>query len=791
MLKKTIVIATSLAMLAANAPIAAQAFVVKKIQFVGLQRVPESTVRADVPVTVGQDFEPGQSQAVIEDLFKTGYFSNVSLYSSNGTLVINVVEQPTIASINISGNELIKTDQLQTVLNNVGLQVGNMFNHSLLRQIQQSLEQQYNSQGKYAVIVTTNINPLPRNRVGIDIKISEGLTAKITRINIVGNQAFSEKTLVDQLTVSTPGLFAFFTGSDKYSQDKLSKSLQALSDYYMDRGYARFRIDSNQVAIDSTKTKVFLTINVTEGQKYTFKGFKLMGNLILPESQLDSMVNIKAGDTFSKQTVLDAQTAIINALGNQGYAFANVNPVPTIDDKTKQVYITFYVIPGQKVYIRNITFTGNTVANDETLRERMRYVEGSQYSKVNLDTSKVTLQRLPYIQSVDDKVVPVAGASNQVDINYNLAEQSANSISGNIGYSELDGVIVGAGLNIPDVFGTGNIFGINTQISRPAQSVNFSFTQPYFTQNGISQSVNMYFSRVNAADQGLANYSTNSYGGKVNYAIPISTWNYFNIGGGVDRTQLEQPSGSNSATVSSFISQYGSIYNSLLLTLGFSRDSTNAAYFPTQGETANIGTNIAVPGSSLNWYQILTNAAWYHTVFSNNVTGSLDGGVSFGGGYGNTSHMPFFQGFNGGSWGSVRGYSAGTMGPDDTLVCPAGSTTCTPGTSQGNALGGNLSVNASGNLYFPVPFAMDNQNLRMVTFMDAGNIYNTYRMATEWNSAAQPIYPTLSNIRYSVGVGLEWVSPLGPLGFSLAAPLNKKAGDDTQIFQFTLGQFFN
>jgi outer membrane protein insertion porin family len=790
MLKKTIVTAVSLALLATSTQTPAQAFIVKKIQFLGLQRVPEGTVRADVPVTVGQDFEASQSQSVIEDLFKTGYFSDVSLYNNNGTLVIKVVEQPTIASINISGNELIKTDQLQTVLNNVGLQVGNMFNHSLLRQIQQSLEQQYNSQGKYAVIVTTTVNPLSRNRVDIDIKISEGLTAKITRINIVGNHAFSEKTLVDQLTVSTPGLIAFFTGSDKYSQDKLSKSLQALSDYYMNHGYARFHINSNQVAIDSTKTKVFLTINVTEGQKYTFKGFKLMGNLILPESQLDAMVKIKAGDTFSKQTVLDAQTAISNALGDQGYAFVNVNPVPTIDDKTKQVYVTFYVIPGQKVYVRNITFSGNTVANDQTLRERMRYVEGSQFSKTNLDTSKVTLERLPYVSAVDDKTVPVSGSSNQVDINYNLTEQSANSVSGNIGYSELDGVIVGAGLNIPDVFGTGNIFGINTQISRPYQSVNFSFTQPYFTQNGVQQSVNLYFTRVNAADQGLANYSTNSYGGNLNYAIPISTWNFFNVGGGVDRTQLEQPAGSTSETVSDFISQHGSIYNSLFLNLGWSRDSTNSAYFPTQGETASVGTKIAVPGSDLTWYQLLSDATWYHGI-TNSISGSLGGGVNFGGGYGNTSHLPFFDGFNGGGWGSVRGYSAGTMGPQDTLVCPAGSTSCTPGISQGNALGGNLSVNASANLYFPVPFAMDNQNLRMVSFLDAGNIYNTYRMATEWDAGSQPIYPTLSNMRYSVGVGLEWVSPLGPLGFSLAAPLNKKAGDDTQIFQFTLGTFFN
>ncbi|MDO8953462.1 MAG: outer membrane protein assembly factor BamA [Gammaproteobacteria bacterium] len=789
MLKKTIVIATTLALFA-NIQIPAQAFVVKDIQFVGLQRVPLSTVRADVPVTIGQDFQSNQSQAVIEDLFKTGYFSDVSLYNNKGVLTIKVVEQPTIASIAISGNEAIKTAQLQTVLNNVGLQVGNMFNRSLLRQIQQSLEQQYNTQGKYAVKVDTVINPLPRNRVGIDIKVSEGLSAKIIRINVVGNHAFDESTVVDQLSLTTPGFMAFFTGSDKYSQDKLSKSLQALSDYYMNRGYAKFHIDSTQVAIDSTKTKVFLTINVSEGQKYTFKGFKLMGNLIVPESKLASQIKIKPGATFSKQTVLDGSTAITNALGNLGYAFVNVNPVPTIDDKTKSVYITYYVIPGQKVYIRHVTFSGNTVTNDNALRERMRYVEGSLYSKTNLDYSKITLQRLSYISAVDDKTVPVSGTSNQVDENYNLTETSANSVSGNIGYSELDGVIVGAGLSIPDVFGTGNIFSINTQISKPSQSVSFNFTQPYFTMNGVIQAVGLYFSRTNAADQGLANYSTNSYGGTLNYQIPISTWNYFNVGGGVDRTQLEQPADSSSETVTSFIAQHGTIYNSLLANLGWSRDSTNSAYFPTQGEAASVGTRIAVPGSDLNWYQLLSNLTWFHSL-TDSVTGSLGGGASFGGGYGNTSHMPFFDNFTGGGWGSVRGYSAGTMGPSDTLACTSGSD-CTPGTtSEGNALGGNLSVNATANLYFPVPFAADSQNLRLVTFLDAGNVYNTYHMATEWDAASQPTSPSLSNIRYSAGVGIEWVSPLGPLGFSLAAPLNKKPGDNTQIFQFTLGTFFS
>jgi len=789
MLKKTIVIATTLALLT-NFQIPAQAFIVKDIKFVGLQRVPLNTVRADVPIAIGQDFEPGQSQAVIDDLFKTGYFSDVSLFDNKGVLTIKVTEQPTIASVDITGNEAIKTDQLQTVLNNVGLQVGNMFNRSLLRQIQQSLEQQYNSQGKYAVQVNPVINSLPRNRVGIDIKISEGLTAKINSINIVGNHAFSEKTLVNQLTLTTPGILAFFTGSDKYSQDKMNKSLQALSDYYMNHGYAKFHIDSTQVAIDSTKTKVFLTINLSEGQKYTFKGYKLMGNLIVPESQLAGQIKIKSGDTFSKQAVLDGSNAIENTLGNLGYAFVNVNPVPTIDEKTKSVYITYYVVPGQKVYVHNISFTGNTVSNDKTLRERMRYVEGSLYSKTNLDYSKIALERLPYISAVDDKTVPVSGASNQVDINYNLTEQSANSVSGNVGYSELDGFIVGAGLNIPDVFGSGNIFSINSQLSRPYQSVNFSFTQPYFTTNGVQQSVNLYFTRVNAADQGLANYSTNSYGGIVNYAIPISTWNYFNIGGGVDRTQLEQPAGGSSETVTNFIAQHGTIYNSFLLNLGWSRDSRNSAYFPTQGESASIGSKIAVPGSNLTWYQLLSNVTWYQGL-TQTITGSLGGAINFGGGYGNTSHMPFYNNFNGGGWGSVRGYSAGTMGPDDTLIC-TNSSACTVGTvSQGNSLGGNLSINAAANLYFPVPFASDSQNLRMVTFVDAGNIYNTYHMATEWNAAQQPVSPTLNNLRYSVGVGIEWVSPLGPLGFSLAAPLNKKPGDNTQIFQFTLGTFFN
>lgn len=771
-------------------PLLSQAFVVEKIQYEGVERVPLSSVAANTPVKVGEDLTPALSSEVITDLFKTGYFKNVQLYNQNGTLLIQLEELPAIAKIDIKGNELIKTAQLQSVLNSVGLQVGNMLNQPLIDQIKQSLIAEYNSQGKYAVQVNVETTPVSNNRVNLTINISEGLDVKIKDINITGNHIFSSKKLIAQLPISTPGIIAFFTGKSVYTANKMNQTMQSLLNFYLNNGYLDARANSVQASFDSTATKAYITINISEGQQYHFTGFGFKGNLILPETTLAKLVQLKAGDIYSKQTLLNAEQAIVAALGDQGYAFANVNPVPTVDKNKRTVFINFYIAPGQKVYINQLEFNGNTVANDRTLRERMMFVEGSTYSKTAVDNSTVALERLPYMQQVNEITKPVEGTNNQVNLDYNLTETAANSINGAIGYGGLYGVILQAGFNMNNLFGTGNSFGINAQVSKPYQSVNINFSQPFFTLSGISQSVGFYFTRNNAADEGLTNFSTNSTGATLSYAIPISTWNSFYFGGQLDHTSLQQPDDSQSATVNAFTNQYGKAYNTYSLNFGWQRDSTNSAYFPTQGQTANVGANVAIPGSDLTWYKLNANANLYHAI-SSNVTLMLSGGVYYGNGYGKTTNLPFFQNYYSGGWGSVRGYQTGEMGPQDTNIC-TDSSVCTPGsTSEGAALGGNLMLNGVAQLYFPVPF-YNKPNIKLISFIDAGNAYQTYNSSGVWNAANSPTHPTFNNIAYTAGVGIEManIPVLQEIGFSLAKPLNNLHDDDTEFFQFTLGTFF-
>ncbi len=781
----------------AGATLPASAFTIKAIRFVGLSNVPEKSVLHALPISVGDDMNAALSNRVLNALFQTGFFNSANLYQSGNTLIIQVQQRPTIAKVSFSGNELIKKDDMQEVLNKIGLTVGSMFNETTLNQLKQSLEQEYIALGKYAVRIKADVTQLPRNRVGIKIKISEGLSAKILRINIVGNTVFDTDSLEDQLAFNTPHWFSFLTGSDKYTKQKLNQSLEALNKFYMDRGYIHFHTTSSEASVDPTRRHVYITISVHEGHKYTFSGYQLAGYLILPESEIRQLITVQKGDVFSRQQVMDSAKAIQNKLKDMGYAFANVNTIPKIDEKNKTVAVQFVVSAGHKVTINHVSFSGNTVTRDRTLRERIKYVEGSVYSGEGMDNSKIALERLPYLKRVAVQTSPVVGKPDQLNVNYDVTEQSANSVSANVSYSELNKVILGGSLQMPNVFGTGNIFNINTSVSRPYQSLSVGFTQPYFTINGVSQSFSLYATRVDNAERDLTNYSTNSFGGTLSYAIPISTWNFFNAGVGYDHTKLLQPQNDTSATVAQFTQEHGTVFNTFTVNFGWSHDTTNSAYFPTRGLRANIGSVIATPISKMKWYKVTGSAAWYHPIIAKGFTLGVDAGAGYANGYGSDAHVPFYNNFYGGGWGSgngfgrLRGFAAGSLGPDDKL-CNNGTGTCSDAdSSAGNSIGGNLVIDASMNLYFPVPFAHDQSNFRMGWFVDVGNVYLTYKANTVYTQDRNyPRSPSLSNLRYSTGISFEWKSPFGPLAFSLAQPLNKKSGDNTELFQFSLGQTF-
>ena len=768
------------------------AFMVNKIEFSGLNRVDPASISGDISIKPGETLTEDKSNQLIQNLYQTGYFQDVKLLDKNGNLVIQVKEREAISKVDITGNKEITTDILKNVLTQAGFTAGNLFDPSALQNVVQSLQQAYYDKGKYAVQVSSEITHLSNNRVEINLVISEGLYAKIRHINFVGNHAFSSSTLRGELKLSTPNLWTFFTNEDRYTPEGMNASIQKLTDYYMDVGYLHFRVNGTQVSLSSDKKSIYLNFDVTEGNIYHFSGDEILGNLILPLAKMQSFVGFKSGDIFSKAKVMEAAKAMQSALADEGYAFAHVNPMPVIDEKNRTVKMSFYVDPGKVQYIRHLQFDGNATANDKVLRQRMELQEQSRYSQQKIVDSKRRLERQPYIESVNDQIVPVSGTDDMIDENFHIKEMNANKAGMTFGYSQLDKLILGGYLTMPDIFGTGNIFSTNLQLSKPAQSLSFSFDQPYFTKDAVEQSIDLYLSRVDYADRNLANYTTNSMGGNLGYAIPLSADNYFNIGIGYDNTHLMQGSDETSSTISQFVNQHGSTYNSYILSTGFTRDTTNSAFFPTAGIFENATLKAAIPGSSLKWYQLLTRVDWYHQVFGAWYTFGAHGKVDYGSGYGGLSTLPFFENFYSGGWGTVRGYSPSSMGPSDLLTCNAGATSCTPGVqSEGNPLGGNLLVAGSLNFYFPIPFLKPSPSYRMGVFVDGGNVYNTKTLTTGWNSAGLPRYPNFSNIRYSAGVSLEWQIPMiGLVGLSLAKDLNAQTGDDTRIFNFTIGQTF-
>lgn len=780
MLKRILALSAICLMMSVLSPIGG-AFVVKKIQYEGLGHVPESTVQAVMPFKIGQNLTAKKSNHIIDALNQTGFFNDIKLYQKNGsTLLVRVQARPSIAYVHFKGNQLIKTNQLQKVLDNAGLTVGSIYQATVLHQVKTALEAQYISQSKYAVRITTVVATLPRNRVGIDIHISEGLTASIKHINIIGNHAYSESRLIDELVISTPSLWGFITGEDHYSQAKLDKSLAALQSFYMDRGYIHFQVRSTQASITPDKKHFYVTINIHEGHQYRFSGYAIKGQQIIANAELAKLISVKAGEVFSRAQVMQSAKHIDNQLANQGYAFAQVRPVPKLNEKAKTVGMTFYINPGEKYMIHHISFRGDNVTNDKTLRERMMIAEGATYSRKALNESKISLEQLPYIGAVIEKPKPVKNKARQVNVNYDIQEKSANNATFNIGYSELDKFLIGGSFGMANLFGTGNNFNVSTQLSKPSQSLSFSFIQPYFTQTGISQTFTVYGNRIDNSKRNLVNYSSNTFGGKLSYGIPMGPFSKAHLGGGYNYTKLLQPSGDTSMTVQNFVGSGSGQYNSYELTGGWSFNDTNSPWFPTKGTQESINGEVAVPGSDLQWYKIMTKAVWYQSL-GGGFTVSLGGKTDYGNGYGKTSHLPFFDNFYGGGWGSVRGFAPGSLGPDDDV-----SSGSTP--QEGNSIGGNLSLLGSLNLYFPVPFVHHQSKFRMGVFVDAGNVYDTYDVQGTY--ASTPKNPNFDNLRYSTGLSFQWLSPMGLIGFSLAKALNTKPGDDTQVFNISLGSSF-
>lgn len=747
-------------------------FVVENIQIKGLQRISVGTVYNYLPVNVGERFSLDNAGPAIKALFKTGFFKDISLERDGSTLIVNVVERPSIAKIIFEGNKDLSKDDLTKALNKIGLSEGKVFDPQVLDKVEQELSRQYYSHGKYGLKIDTQVSNLTRNRVGIHIKISEGRVAKIKQINIVGNTVFDDETLLSKLELSTSNLLSFYTKNDQYSKQKLSADLEKLRSYYLDRGYINFSVESTQVAITPDKKDIYVTINVKEGDVYTLEKVKLAGNLVVKPEELIKLVKVGPKEIFSRKNATETSKAISDRLGDEGYAFANVNMVPEINEANKTVDMTFFVDPGKRVYVRRINMKGNTKTRDEVLRREMRQMESSWASSSKIERSKTRLERLGYFEEVNVETPPVPGTSDQIDVNYSVVEKPNGNLMAGIGFSQTQGIVLNANISQDNVFGSGKRVNLAFNNSDYLTQYQFGFYNPYFTLDGVSFGYDLGYTTRDATQINLANYSTDVINTGINFGIPFNEFDRLQFNTDLRHTKLKTTDFS-SNQIREFLNKEGDKYLTLSPSLGWTHDTLNRAIFPDRGGQQRFSALITVPEvSDLQYYKVSYKQQHYFPL-AKDLTLRLHGEVAYGDGYGKTDQLPFFENYFAGGWGSVRGYNTNTLGPRDSRARP---------------FGGSSKIIGNAELFFPVPFMPETKSVRLGTFFDAGTVNNGFK---------------IDNLRYAAGLSGEWLSPFGALSVSIAMPLNAGSTeyidnnnvtqfqkDDKKYFQFNFGQNF-
>ena len=735
-------------------------FIISDIRVEGLQRISAGTVFNYLPVKTGDEFDDEASAESIRALFRTGFFKDVQLARQNRTLIVRVQEFPTIYSIEFTGNKGIEDDALRDAMTQAEFIEGRVFNPTTLDQVVQELKNQYFSRGKYAAQVETEVTDLERNRVAIQINIREGDTAKIQQISIIGNEYFDDKEIKKQLEASTESLLNFFSKKDQYSKEQLSADLETLTSFYQDQGFLNFRIVSSQVSITPDKEGVYLTINIDEGERYTVSQFSLSGRLIVPEEELLPFVFIEPGRVYNR-AALEGTVEVLGALlAEEGYAFAEINPVPDIDDENNTVSFVINVNPGRRVYVRRINIEGNTTTRDEVIRRELRQLEGGWFSPERVRRSKIRLQRLGFFDEVEIDNPPVPGSPDQVDLKVNVVERSTGSFLVGLGFSGDDGLLFQTSISQANLFGTGKQLSFGIDYSSIVQSVNIQYTNPYATDNGISRSFNLIAQRIDSREAQTAAYITETYGAGVSYLIPMSEYNSFAIGFNIERIDLEATQFT-PIEIRQFIEEFPSNDN-LKLTSSMAHDTRDSIIYPTRGMAHSINVEVTVPGSDLEYYKVNLRSAFYVPLFGD-FTFKVSGDVGYGDGYGELDELPFFKNYFAGGTTSVRGYRARSLGPRSLVTF--------------DPLGGAKRILGNASLLIPVPGSTA-KDKRFSLFVDAGQVW------------AQDADVELSDMRASAGIAFNWLSPVGPLAISYAKPLNEKEFDETESLQFSIGRVF-
>jgi outer membrane protein insertion porin family len=741
--------------------VGAERFVVRDIRVDGLQRLSAGTVFNYLPIKVGDTVDEQRSGEAIRALFQTGFFRDVSLAREGDVLVVTVSERPAIGSIEFSGNKNIDAEKLKESLKQVGFAEGRVFDQSVLDRVQQDLRELYYSQGRYAAKVETTVTPLERNRVAVNFDITEGEVASIKQINIVGDESFDEDDLLDLFQLTTPGWTTFITKNDQYSKQKLAGDLESLRSFYLDRGFVNFNIESTQVSLSPDRQDVYITVNISEGERYSVGEVRLAGDLVVSAEELFPLVEVKKGEEFSRKKITQTSNKIVERLGDEGYAFANVNAVPEINQQDKTVNLTLFVDPGKRVYVRRVNFQGNSKTADEVLRREMRQMEAAWISTSKVKRSQTRIEKLGFFEEVNVETPAVPGTADQVDVNFSVVERPSGNLAAGIGYAQTQGLIFNLNLSQENFLGSGKRVSINFNNSQVQQVYAFSYTNPYWTVDGISRGFELYKREIDADQANIADYTTDKLGGSIFFGVPVTETDRVNFGIGLEDVQIK--TGSNpSDVVTDFIDEEGDDYQNFPLTASWARDSRNRAIFPSEGSLQRISGELTVPGSDLTYYKVTYRHDWYYPLTSR-YTFKLQGEVGYGDGFSDTSELPFFENFFAGGIRSVRGFEDNTLGPRDQNDDP---------------VGGNLKVVGGAELIMPLPFAKESKSVRLSGFVDFGNVYGPDE---DFDAGT---------LRVSTGMAGAWLSPLGPITVSVAVPIKDEPGDDKQIFQFALGAAF-
>jgi outer membrane protein insertion porin family len=758
------------ALLLLAAGVQAADFQVADIRVEGLQRIAAGTVFNYLPVQVGDQVGDGITSNIIRSLYSTGFFSDVKVEREGDVLIVVVRERPAIAQIDITGNKSLKTEQLMEGLEDIGMAEGRVFNPAMLDRIEQELRRQYFAAGKYGLDIESTVSPLERNRVAVRIAITEGRTARIKQINIIGNEAFSDKELLKLFDLGTTKWYSFYTKNDQYSKQKLGGDLENLRSFYLDRGYVNFQITSTQVSISPDKDGMYVTVGIEEGDVYRVKDIKLAGQPSVPVDDLFPLIHLRRGEDFSRIKATESAERISELLGSEGYAFANVNAVPEIDEEAKEVTITFFIDPGKRVYVRRINMEGNTRTRDVVLRREMRQLERAWFSTELVKRSRERLQRLGYFEDVTIETPAVPGSADQVDVDVTVTERPSGNLLAGVGFSQSQGILFNASVTQNNFLGTGKRVSLALNTSRSTQLYRLAYTNPYYTVDGISRGFDLTYRATNFADLTGANYSTDIGLAEINFGLPISDVSRAGVGFRYQYTHFF--AGGASLLAQDFVEQNGNKFNDFFVTASYTRDSRDSAVFPNRGALQRVFGEVAIPGSDLQYYRVNLEARQY-VPLTRNFTFALRGDFGYGAGYGDTAQLPFFENFFAGGPRSVRGYDAFSLGPREV-------------DGDQDPVGGNLKLTGGLEVYAPPPIGGRFENtVRVGAFFDFGNVW--------WTESDPLVTPTgfdLGELRYSTGLSFAWLSPIGALSVSLAYPLNSTDEDETQIFQFSFGQTF-